>query len=89
MVVSKSKIDPDNFAWIDALASKYDMSHSQIIKEVLDYVRISGSWRLDATSHNLSYTDAALVLQQDAFISTVDENNVYNSEAILPIIRVR
>ncbi len=44
--------------------------------------------RLNATSHNLSYTDAAVVLQQDAFISTVDENNVYNSEAILPIIHV-
>ena len=63
MVVSKSKIDSDNFVWIDDLAAKYDMSHSQIIKESLDYVRISGSWRLNATAHNLSYTDAALVLQ--------------------------
>ena len=44
--------------------------------------------RLNVTSHNLSYTDAALVLNQDAFISTVDENNVYNSEAILPVIHV-
>lgn len=47
MVVSKPTIDSDNFAWIDSLATKYDMSHSEVVKEALDYVRISGDWRLD------------------------------------------
>ena len=37
----------------------------------------------------IHHNDVALVLQQDAFISTVDENNVYNSQQILPIIRIR
>ena len=57
MVVSKSKIDSDNFLWIDALASKYNMSHSQIIKYILDYVRISGSWRLDEYIENNQLRD--------------------------------
>ena len=38
MAVSKSNIDRDNFAWIDSLAIEYDMTHSQIVKEALDYV---------------------------------------------------
>ena len=45
--------------------------------------------RLNVTSHNLANIDAALILENDAFISTVDENNVYNSDIIQPIIRVR
>ena len=60
MVVSKSNIDRDNFAWIDSLATKYDMSHSQIVKEALDYVRISGDWRLDEYIENKRLRDKLL-----------------------------
>ena len=63
--------------------STYTFDNSDIVGSLSGQVL-----RLNVTSHNLSYTDAAVVLRSDAFISTVDKNNVYNSEAILPIIHV-
>ena len=57
MAGSKSTIGYDNFAWIVSLAAKYDMPHSQIVKEALDYVRISGDWRLDEYIENKRLRD--------------------------------
>lgn len=83
------RINDINFVSISGANLTYVFESSDVISPLSGQVIRLDTMVNSPLAKYIHHNDVALVLQQDAFISTVDENNVYNSQQILPIIRIR